>query len=153
MSYQTPFLSLMGSMAIAVSIVSLPGYTQTPSAEKQLLGTWETTIEEQQIKFVFTPDNQLFMIPSDRRAKVFILKYQLNTQTKPMQLDVIHGRQKVLTIFEFTDNNKLRVETDNLAPGKPRPTAFSPESRIFNKVSNSTVLPANVRVEKPQFQS
>lgn len=152
MNDRTSFLSLIGGTAIAVTIVSLPGFTQSPSADKKLLGTWQTTIEQQQIKLVFTPENQLFMlfmVPGDRRSKAFVVKYQLNTQTKPMQLDVINGREKMLTIFEFTDDNKLRLETDNLSPRNPRPNAFSPQVRVFEKVSDSTVLPANTPVESP----
>jgi hypothetical protein len=134
-------------MAIAISIVSpSSGCNPAPSVEKKLLGTWQATIREMRGTLVFAPDNQLFIIEGDSPA--FPLKYQLNTQTKPMQLDLIFQGEKVLTIFDFTDNNKLRIELENIKSGDSRPNSFSSQSIVFEKVSDSTSLPPNTQVQK-----
>lgn len=145
MNDRTFFLSLIRNTTIAVTIVSLAGCDRSPSAEKKILGTWQATIEEERTTLVFTPNNQLFLIEGDSPAVAG--EYQLNTKTKPMQLDIIGGQEKDLAIFEFADNNKLRIEVAQTEAGNARPNSFSSQPMVFEKVSDSTSLPANTRVE------
>jgi uncharacterized protein (TIGR03067 family) len=146
MNDRTSFLSLIGSMAIAISIVS-PSYgcNQSPSVEQKILGTWQATVEGVRGTVVFAPDGQLFTLGRDSTA--FAMKYQLNTQTKPMQLDLNDGREKMQAIFEFTGDNKLRIEVEGVGTGNTRPKSFSSEAIVFEKVSDSTSLPPNTRVQ------
>ncbi|MBW4618657.1 MAG: hypothetical protein KME17_04620 [Cyanosarcina radialis HA8281-LM2] len=148
MNCQTSFLSLICGTAIAISIVSPSSSNPAPSVEQKLLGTWQATVREIRGTFVFAPDNQLFLIEGDSPA--IPVKYQINTQTKPMQLDLTHRQEKVLTIFELTDDNKLRIELEEVAPGKTRPKSFSSESVVFQKVSDSTSLPPDTRVQRDE---
>jgi hypothetical protein len=149
MNDRTSFLSLIGGMAIAISIVSPSHSNPVPSAEQKILGTWQATVEGVRGTLIFAPDNKLFMIQEGVPA--FLAKYQLNTQTKPMELDLIDGQKKVSTIFEFTNDNKLRIEANKgMAPGNTRPKTFSSEAIVFQKVSDSTSLPPNIRVENDE---
>ncbi|MBW4622789.1 MAG: hypothetical protein KME17_25945 [Cyanosarcina radialis HA8281-LM2] len=94
------FLSLIRNTTIAVTIVvSLAGCDRSPSAEKKILGTWETTSEEEPATFVFTPNNQLFFIEGDDSAVAS--GYQLNTKTKPMQLNISDGQENALVILSL----------------------------------------------------
>jgi len=69
-----------------------------------------------------------------------------------MHLDVTFPgtNESVKTIFEFTANGQLRLQVNGTKPGEPRPTAFSPNATLFQKVSDSTTLPANVQVSDLQ---
>ncbi|PSB05229.1 type IV pilin-like G/H family protein [Merismopedia glauca] len=144
---------------ISISITS--GISQT--VEKQILGTWQTEVKGQKILFVFTSENKLFVVsptkfedPEQKSPPLTAIefKYQINSQTQPIQLDFFDGsnpKDKALTILEIAQDNSLKIQLEGVQPNQPRPTDFVPNATIFARVSNSTILPANVvRVDKLQ---
>lgn len=133
-----------------LSLIFLNGCTLfRPSPDQKLLGQWQGQMYGRKISLIFARENKIFIFhegsPVAQEAK-----YQINAQTKPMQLD-LSGKEPILqTIFEVNDLNKLRVEDFNFK--SPRPTAFSANSFIFDKVSETTTLPANMPVENLEKQ-
>lgn len=127
----------------------------TNDIAKKLLGVWETKEEKSGVslfKFIFTPEGKFYIITSDKTGDFGIeFTYHINPNTQPMELDIIEVSEgktgdMVKTIFEFTPEGKLRIETDKSNPGQPRPTSFSPKDLIFNKISDEASLPKNIKL-------
>ena len=125
---------------------------------KKLLGTWEVKntknpSSSESLKFIFTPAGRLLIVMSPRvsgRPLVYQTRYKINSKPKPMHLDVtLPENKKVETIFEFTDDDKLRVELYESNPGKSRPTTFPEKTPLFEKISSSTNLPKNAKFVDP----
>jgi hypothetical protein len=143
-----------GIVASVVSISVAPSLAQT-TIEQQLLGTWQADIiengEKQKVSFIFASGNKLSLIGP--KGELFALKYQINPQTQPLQIDIIRvsePKEKVLTILEITKDGSLKMQVEGVQPNQPRPTAFDANPTIFTKISNSTVLPSNaVKSDEP----
>lgn len=113
------------------------------SVAKKLIGQWQTKVSGQSLILIFTQEGKLFMLDTPTSATE--MKYQINVNTQPKNLDLLVGAKVVArTIFDFMADGQLRLELDNI--GESRPTSFSPNVRIFRKISEQTTLPANVRV-------
>lgn len=133
---------------VEVAVESSP--TASPINES-FLGQWQSkdTATGITITLVFTPEKKLFLIlPTKDGTEVALgTAYSLNTSTQPMQLDILFsGSETSQTIVELTPEGKMRVEIEGVTPGKPRPTAFSPQSVVFEKVSDATTVPDNIQV-------
>lgn len=136
--------------------------TQDPSKIKpvaeQLLGRWQAKDpkSDKVFTFIFAPDGKLFVVlPTPNGSSVASkVAYQINLTTRPMQLDmVVSPDEKVLTIFELTPQGKLRVELEGLNPGQRRPTVFSSNSTLFEKISEATTVPENIQIIDNQKNS
>ena len=156
-------LGFLGTIGTTVSAQSstAPTVAQTSLAQandvaKRLQGLWQTRPASggQSIRFVFGPQNKLFIIfppNSGQQAQALELNYRINPSTRPMQLDIIStNNQAAQTIFEFTPDRKLRLQLQGANAGRPRPTSFTPNATVFEKVSEVTSLPANTRIVRPQ---
>ena len=144
-------------LPIASPKKSQPTQTANPIAKK-LLGTWEVknaknASSSESLKFIFTPAGRLLIVMSQGvsgRPLVYQTDYKIDSKPKPMHLDVtLPEDKKVETIFEFTNDDKLRVELYNSNPGKSRPTTFPEKTPLFEKISNSTNLPKNAKIVDP----
>jgi Type IV pilin-like G and H, putative len=157
-------LGLLGLISIITSafgqnaVIAQPSATPTNSPQQnrvlqtKLSGQWQAKnpTSGAALIFVFTQDGKLFIqLPSDSKTPTAQeLSYRINSTTQPMELDVVlTGTDKfVKTIFELTPTGELRLQLVGTSPGKPRPTAFSAEATLFQKVSDATKLPENVQV-------
>jgi hypothetical protein len=156
---------------VAGLVVSLVSASITPSisqtVEQQIIGTWETKLEGKKILFIFASPNKLFMVgsteseePEVTPSKLTALEFQykINSKTKPAQFDFFYFESspnrpdKAFTILEISQDKSLKIQLEDLQPNQPRPTSFAPNATVFTKVSNSTKLPANTVVFKPQEQ-
>lgn len=125
---------------------------------QKLLGTWEAKnlqnpSKSGKLKFIFTPVGKLLIVMSSgvsQKPLVYETNYKINSDPKPMHLDVTLPENKtVQTIFEFTDDDKLKIELYESNPGKSRPETFPENTPLFEKVSNSTSLPKDTKVIDP----
>lgn len=161
---------LVGLLAISTTQVfaqnsPTPSPKKTQSTQpanpiaKKLLGTWEVKNSRnpsspESLKFIFTPAGKLLIVMSpgvSGTPLVYETRYEINSKPKPMHLDVTlpTDNQKVQTIFEFTKDDKLRVELYESNPGKSRPTTFPTRTPLFEKISSSTNLPKDAKVVQP----
>lgn len=126
------------------------------TVNQRLMGQWQAKVSAsgQTLKFIFGPNGKLFIVlpSSSSPAPAMELKYRVaSSATSPMQLDMITTDNKTApTIFEFTSDGKLRIQLEGTNPGIPRPATFATNATVFEKVSNSTTLPANARVNQTQ---
>ncbi|MEW6496659.1 MAG: type IV pilin-like G/H family protein [Cyanobacteriota bacterium] len=117
--------------------------------QTRLQGRWQVKDPRtgQTLTVIFTPDGKFFMLlPIDSGESMAVpFRYQINPTPQPMHLDVIlpEEKQTVLTIFEFTDDNQLRLQLADTNPGQPRPSEFM-NADLFQKVSEETTLPSDV---------
>ncbi|MEG5018714.1 MULTISPECIES: type IV pilin-like G/H family protein [unclassified Microcoleus] len=125
--------------------------TGTPeiSVAKQLIGQWQGQISGQSVTLIFTQEGKLFILDTPTSATE--MEYQTNVNPQQKDLDIlVGGKITARTIFDLTADGQLRLELDNL--GESRPTSFSSNARIFQKISEQTTLPANVQVVNLQNQ-
>lgn len=116
---------------------------------KKLIGQWEIKISGHSFALIFTQEGKLFMLETPTSATE--MKYQINVTPQPKNLDLLVGTKIIVrTIFDFTPDGQLRLELDNI--GESRPTSFSSNVKTFQKISEQTTLPANVRVVNPEDQ-
>ncbi len=128
------------------------------SITQKLLGTWEAKnlqnpSKSGNLKFIFTPVGKLLIVMSSgvsQKPLVYETNYKINSDPKPMHLDVTLPENKtVQTIFEFTDDDKLKIELYESNPGESRPKTFPENTPLFEKVSKSTSLPKDTKVLDP----
>lgn len=121
----------------------------TNSVQTRLQGRWQVKdpVTGQILTLIFTPDGKFFMLLplGEGESAAIPFRYQINSAPQPMHLDVIlpEDNKTVLTIFEFTDKNQLRLQLAGTSPGQPRPSEFI-NAYLFEKVSEDTTLPADV---------
>lgn len=119
------------------------------SVQTRLQGRWQVKDAQtgQTLSVIFTPDGKFFMLlpMGEGESMAVPFRYQINPAPQPMHLDVIlpEEKQTVLTIFEFTDKNQLRLQLAGTNPGQPRPSEFI-NADLFQKVSEETTLPPDV---------
>jgi type II secretory pathway pseudopilin PulG len=114
------------------------------SVAKQLIGQWQGQIPgKDSWRLFFTPEGKLFILTSPTLAVE--LEYQTNVKYQPKHLDLFE-RGKIFgkTIFDFTTDGQLRLELYNI--GESRPTSFSSNAIVFQKISEQATLPPNVEV-------
>ncbi|MGD1874159.1 MAG: hypothetical protein ACFB02_14025 [Mastigocoleus sp.] len=142
------------------SVPGKPNEVKNPIAQK-LLGTWEAKnpanpSSSENVTFIFGSAGKMFIVMSSASSNpiAYETKYKIDSKQKPMHLDVILvGRDEtVLTIFEFVDDDKIKVEVEKSRPGKPRPKNFPTNTPVFEKVSQSTILPKDVKLLSPGGQ-
>jgi hypothetical protein len=151
-------VALLGTLATPVNAQLIPpavaqaqDASQTNAVAQQLLGQWQATdpTTNKAFTFIFAPEGKLFVVlPEPNGSSVAVkMAYQINATTQPKQLDIQLSRdEKALTIFEFTPEGRLRLELEELTPGTTRPTAFRPNALLFQKVSQATTVPENIKV-------
>jgi Type IV pilin-like G and H, putative len=121
---------------------------------QKLLGKWQSLKDGEKFNFLFTPTGKLYIFGATATGANMAVElyYKINSKTNPMQLDVIDdtikdkSRAIVFSIFEFTADGNLRVETTKSDFGKPRPDNFNEKDAVFVKFSNDTNLPANTQI-------
>lgn len=128
--------------------------TKNPIAEK-LFGQWQTNDPASPVAltFIFAPDGKLFLLSPQSKTPVAVeLKYRVNSTPQPMHLDLTipNAKEPVLTIFDFTADNQLRMQIEETRPGKPRPTEFLARPTLFKKVSDDPKLPEDVKLLDPK---
>lgn len=131
--------------------------SQSDAIVKKLLGQWQTKDPKSntQFTFIFTPENNLFMVLPAPDGSLVALKlaYQVNSATQPMQIDIqLDPEQKASTIFEFTTDGQLRLAIEGITPETPRPANFKGDETLFAKTSDATTLPANIKVIEPEVK-
>jgi len=125
--------------------------TATPdnSVAKKLIGQWQGQVSGQSVTLIFTQEGKLFILDTPTSATE--MEYQTNVNPQQKDLDIlVGGKITARTIFDLMADGHLRLELDNL--GESRPTSFSSNARIFQKISEQTTLPANVQVVNLQNQ-
>jgi len=128
---------------------SVTNATPENSVAKKLIGQWQTQISGQSLTLIFTPEGKLFLL--DTPASATEVEYQTDVTLQPKYLDIlVGGKVTGRTIFDFTTNGQLRLELDNI--GESRPTSFSSNAKVLQKISEQTALPANVTVVNLQAQ-
>lgn len=158
-------VALLGTLGMPVSAQPLIALNVAQSQQgakpsavaQQLRGQWQTKdpTTGKLITFIFAPDGNLFtVLPAPDGSSIAVkFGYKINPTTQPMQLDmIVSPDQTVMTIFELTPQGKLRLELEGLEPEKPRPTAFSSNSSLFNKVSDVATVPKEVQVVELETQ-
>ncbi|MCF2145647.1 type IV pilin-like G/H family protein [Desmonostoc muscorum LEGE 12446] len=155
-------------MTLDTTVLAQPSIapTQTQSQREQdinpiaqkLFGQWQAQDPSSSttLTFIFTPESKLFLLsPDSKTLGAMEFKYRINPTPQPMHLNVIisSNQEEVLTIFEFTADGQMRLQLDGTNPGKPRPTAFSPQASLFKKISNVTTLPDNIQIINPKAEN
>jgi hypothetical protein len=149
-------LGVLGTSANAelpssTTVAQTQDTSEADTVLKQLLGQWQAKdpTSDKLFTFIFAPDNNLFFVLPAPDGSSIALKvgYRVNRTTEPMQLDIqLSPDQTALTIFEFTADGKLRLDLDGLTPGQPRPSAFRPNTPLFDRTSEATTVPENIQV-------
>ena len=162
-------LNIAGSAIAQLSPKPAPTQSQNPAAinsnASRFVGQWRLKdYFPVPVTVVFTEDGKLFvLLPSyfnswasssnlsilgGGSVNAYEFRYQINSTTKPMSLNLISpsDNETVMTIFDFTSDGQLRIEWEGLLPGQPRPTEFSVGTIFLQKVSNTTLLPQNAKI-------
>ncbi|MBW4648258.1 MAG: type IV pilin-like G/H family protein [Kastovskya adunca ATA6-11-RM4] len=121
------------------------------AAQTRLRGQWEAkdSTSGQTLKLVFAEDGRFFMLlPFDEETNVALpLGYSIEPTFQPMHLDIkLPNAETVMTIFEFTADNQLRLQLADTSPGQPRPTAFASNAVLLEKISEETTLPEDTQI-------
>jgi hypothetical protein len=132
----------------------LPTNQSTNPVNQKLIGRWQAKDAslDNTLSLVFSPDGKLYiLLPDSENPLAIAFNYQINPKPQPMHLDVTVSKEEkpVLTIFELTADDQMRLQLDNTSPGQPRPQAFLPTATLFTKVSDSTKLPENIKLIDP----
>ncbi|AFZ23615.1 hypothetical protein Cylst_1325 [Cylindrospermum stagnale PCC 7417] len=140
------------------SLSPQPSPQPTNPISQKLLGQWEgqdslsPPKDAPNLTLIFTPEGKLFLLLPDFNKLVAVeFKYGINPAPKPMHMDVTisNNPKPVLTIFEFTADDQLRLQLYDTNSGQPRPKAFTQTASLFKKVSDNTRLPDNTKVIDP----
>lgn len=139
-------------------LVAFNSTATTKSVSQRLVGQWQTKNPSsgETVKLIFTPEGKFFFLFSESGTSVALpLGYRINQASQPMHLDVTFpgANQTVKTIFELTADARLRLELGDVNPKAPRPTAFSSEAILFQKISDAATLPANTQIFAPKRET
>ncbi|MEG4319407.1 MULTISPECIES: type IV pilin-like G/H family protein [unclassified Microcoleus] len=114
---------------------------------KKIIGQWQTQSSGNSLTLIFTPEGKLFIILQNY-SLALEGEYQTDLNPQPKYLDIlVGGKVTGRTIFDFTADGQLRLELDNINVKESRPTSFSNNARIFQKISEQTALPHEVIVD------
>ncbi|MEG4046948.1 type IV pilin-like G/H family protein [Microcoleus sp. Pol17_C1] len=131
----------------------------TPTAKtvtEQLVGHWHLQyVFQSPVTLIFTQEGKLFLLPLSvpfvsltEPITVYEFTYKINQTSQPMEMDITDSEGQTLqTIFEFTPNGQMRVESRGIESGEARPTTFTKSEFLLEKVSTATTLPQNTRIE------
>lgn len=126
---------------------SVTNATPENSVAKKLIGQWQTQSSGNSLTLIFTPEGKLFIILQNY-SLALEGEYQTDLNPQPKYLDIlVGGKVTGRTIFDFTADGQLRLELDNINVKESRPTSFSNNARIFQKISEQTALPHEVIVD------
>jgi len=122
--------------------------------QNRLVGQWQLQdVFFVPVTVVFTAQGKGFVLipffgPSaNANPAAYEFSYQINNTTQPIQIDIAQpGEPLIKTIFEFTNDGRIRVELTGIKPGEPRPTEFTTGSSLLNRISNLTALPRNTEI-------
>ncbi|OLP15655.1 hypothetical protein BST81_25215 [Leptolyngbya sp. 'hensonii'] len=117
-----PIITLIIGATLTVSC------QQTP--QNQLLGEWTgSDSSNRPVSMTFTSSNTIQIKVGEESGDG---TYTTDLNQKPAHLTIDLGnRGKVETIFEITQDGKLRIENNN--PGKSRPETFTGRSVLFSR--------------------
>ena len=121
--------------------------TATPdnSVAKKLIGQWQGQLLGQSVTLIFTQEGKLFILGTPTSASE--MEYQINVNPQQKDLDIlVEGQIIMRIIFDFMADGRLRLEVVNFR--ESRPTSFSSNATIFQKISEQTTLAANLQVVK-----
>lgn len=146
------------SVPMALTVTPTQQTTAINTVTNQLLGQWQANdpTTNERVTLIFTPDDELFFVLPAKDGSAIAIKtaYQINSTTQPRQLDMaLTADETALTIFELTPEGKLRLELKDITPGQPRPTAFSPNALLFERVSDATTVPDTIQVVELESQT
>lgn len=152
-SIQNPQISSTELLA-ADNLVAQSSTLTAQEIQNRLVGQWQLQdVFFVPITVVFTAQGKGFvLIPffgptADANPTAYEFSYQINNTTQPLQIDFAQpGEAPIKTIFEFTNDGRIRVELVGIKAGEPRPTEFTTGSSILNRVSNLTTLPRNTEI-------
>lgn len=122
--------------------------------QNRLVGQWQfQDIFFVPVTLVFTAQGRGFVLvpffgPNpNTNPTAYEFSYQINNTTQPFQVDIAQpGEAPIKTIFEFTNDGRIRVELAGIKPNEPRPTEFTAGSSLLSRVSNLTTLPRNTEI-------
>lgn len=122
----------------------------------ELLGQWEAKdpLTGDILRLVFTSEGKFYtsIIPAGvaRTEKIptLELSYQINTQSSPKQIDLISLKngQRISTIWELTEDGKLRIDFGQGQQNNSSQNTFSAGTILLEKVATSTELPSNIQI-------
>jgi type II secretory pathway pseudopilin PulG len=121
--------------------------TATPdnSVAKKLIGQWQGQVSGQSVTLIFTQEGKLFILDTPTSATE--TEYQINVNPQQKDLDIlVEGQVITRIIFDFMADGHLRLELVNFR--ESRPTSFSSNATIFQKISEQTTLSANLQAAK-----
>ncbi len=105
--------------------IPTPSPTNQPinPVTQKLLGQWQAkdAASEITLTLVFLPDGKLYiLLPDAQNPMAIAFQYQVNPKPQPMHLDVTVSKEQkpVLTIFELTADDQMRLQLDNTSPGQ-----------------------------------
>jgi len=119
--------------------------------QNRLVGHWQIQgIFFVPVTVIFTAEGKGFLlVPASSINTVespiaYEFTYRINNATQPLQIDIAQpGEEAVKTIFEFTNDGRIRAELLGIKAGEPRPTEFTTGAFFLNRVSGITALPRN----------
>jgi hypothetical protein len=136
--------------------VSQSANSSEDSIVKKLMGEWENKDSlGTNVNFIFGGDGKMFLIMEvGEKSAAYPLKYTIDSTKSPMYLDIKlpDSPKPVLTIFDFTEDGKMRMQIEGTNPGEPRPSNFSADVSVFNKVAENTTLPENIELIDPSLE-
>ncbi|NJL91094.1 MAG: hypothetical protein HC916_15885 [Coleofasciculaceae cyanobacterium SM2_1_6] len=128
----------------------------TPSINNQigsrLVGQWELRgVFFMPINIVLTSEGRGFLLsPSfapGEGPQAMEFRYTINNTQPPFQIDLEPiGEEPIRTIFDFTEDGRIRVELLGIRPGEARPTEFTTGALFLHRVSSLTRLPNNTQI-------
>lgn len=122
----------------------------------QLLGQWEAKdpLNGDILRLVFTSEGRFYTsiiqagVNQTDKIPTLELSYQINSQSNPKQIDLISltNGQRISTIWELTEDGKLRIDFGQEAQNNSKPTTFSQGAILLERVTTSTELPSNIQI-------
>ena len=97
-------------------------------AAAKLLGTWVAQLDGDTIGITFNADGSA-VAWEDNEADKEEMKWILNTDVKPHQLQLSNGEDVMHTIIDFIDDDNLRMAMPDDMP----PAAFDENSIVFKR--------------------
>ncbi|HAV76019.1 MAG TPA: hypothetical protein DCX53_01550 [Anaerolineae bacterium] len=107
-------------MAGILLLISLACQALSPNAGPSLVGSWIGEYDGSEVILTFQADGTM---AGEVDGDLLTGTFSANTETSPNQLNLIFGGDNILTIFEFVDENTIRME--NNVPDADRPTSYS----------------------------
>jgi len=112
----------------------------------RLRGRWQAKdpTTGQLIELIFADDDQLYIVSpvANGSTEAVEMGYRVDETVNPMHLDLaVTPTSIAYTLFEFTEDGKLRLELASITPGNNRPANFSDSATLFTKVASTATVP------------